>query len=105
MITLIHKWYDQYNNDMFYAYDIRKEYLYRLLYDSSYVENLFIKAFANCYKVNNDVAKEIIENFDLWEDEGLLEELLENFMEELDEIFWDDDLCHPDNEYKKDGAC
>lgn len=101
MITLIHKWYDQYNNDMFYAYDIRKEELY----NDSEVEKLIVKAFANYYKVNNEVAQEIVENFDLWEDEGLLEELLENFMEELDEIFWDDDLCHPDNEYKKDGAC
>ena len=101
MITLIHKWYDQYNNDMFYAYDIRKEELYR----NKEVEKLIAKAFANYYKVNNEVAQEIIENFDLWEDEGLLEELLENFMEELDEIFWDEDLSHPDNEYKKDGAC
>lgn len=101
MITLIHKWYDQYNNDMFYAYDITKEELY----NNSEVEKLIVKAFANYYKVSNDIAQEIIENFDLWEDEGLLEELLENFMEELDEIFWDEDLCHPDNEYKKDGAC
>lgn len=101
MITLIHKWYDQYNNDMFYAYDITKEELYK----NMQVEKLIVKAFANYYKVNNEVAQEIIENFDLWEDEGLLEELLENFMEELDEIFWDEDLCHPDNEYKRDGAC
>lgn len=101
MITLIHKWYDQYNNDMFYAYDITKEELYK----NNQVEKLIVKAFANYYKVNNDIAQEIVENFDLWEDEGLLEELLENFMEELDEIFWDEDLCHPDNEYKKDGAC
>ena len=101
MITLIHKWYDQYNNDMFYAYDIRKEELY----NNKQVEKLIVKAFANYYKVNNDIAQEIVENFDLWEDEGLLEELLEKYMEELDEIFWDEDLCHPDNEYKKDGAC
>lgn len=101
MITLIHKWYDQYNNDMFYAYSITKEEFYK----NMQVEKLIVKAFANYYKVNNEVAYEIVENFDLWEDEGLLEELLENFMEELDEIFWDEDLCHPDNEYKKDGAC
>ena len=102
MITLIHKWYDQYNNDMFYAYDITKEEFYK----NNQIEKLIVKAFANYYnQIDIDVAYEIVENFDLWEDEGLLEELLENFMEELDEIFWDDDLCHPDNEYKKDGAC
>lgn len=101
MINLQHKWYDQYNNDMFYAYDITK----KELYNNKQVEKLIIKSFANYYKVSNDAAQEIIENFDLWEDEGLLEELLENFMDELDEIFWEDDFGHPDNEYKKDGAC
>ena len=101
MITLKHKYYNEYDRETYYEYDIWKKELYK----NKQVEKLIVKAFANYYKVSNDIAQEIIENFDLWEDEGLLEELLENYMEELDEIFWNEDYWNEDNRYKKDGAC
>lgn len=76
-----------------------------IFYDEDEVAKLISWVFMDTYDVNRSAAYSILNNFDLWEDKGLLEEVLEKYMEELDEIFWDDDYWNEENEYKKDGAC
>lgn len=101
MITLVHKWYDQYEDENYYAYDVEEE----KFYENKQVKKYIKLAFTNSFRIGMSSSEMILDTFDLWEDEGLLEELLENYMKELDEIFWDDDYWNEDNIPKKDGAC
>ena len=96
MITLIHKYYDQDGNYIIFGYEISKD---RFYIDIA-VEKYIILTFANYYDISEDVSEKIIENFDLWRDEGLLKELLERYMRELDKRFWDNNYLHRENKYK-----
>ena len=67
MITLVHTWYDKYNNKMFYAYEVEKE----RFYNNEKVSKLICAAFAHYYQIEREAANEIVENFDLCDDEVL----------------------------------
>ena len=90
MITLKHKYYDDYDRKTYYEYDVWE----KKFYENKDAQKLIINKFAEQFNVNEKTAEEIIDTFDLWEDKGLLEELLYNYMEELDEIFWDDEYWY-----------
>lgn len=90
MITLKHRYYNEYDRETYYEYDVWK----KCFYENEKVEKLIINEFTEQFDVDEKTAEEIIDTFDLWEDKGLLEELLYNYMEELDEIFWEDEYWY-----------
>lgn len=90
MITLKHKYYDDYDRKTYYEYDVWKKFFY----ENEKVKKLIINEFTEQFDVDEKTADEIIDTFDLWENKGLLKELLFNYMEELDEIFWNDEYWY-----------
>ena len=89
-VTLTHKYLGKYEEELEWEYEIRtKDFL-----KNEKVINFFEKNFCDFYGVTKKQARDIMEDYDMYWDENLLKEVLDFYMEELDEIFWDDEYWY-----------
>lgn len=73
------------------VYETEYEVDYKEFTKNEKVKQMYVVAFSDKYEILEKTAKAIIEEYDLWfMDEEIIEEMLKENMEELDDIFWEE---------------
>lgn len=85
-----------------------REYYYEVdvedFYNNKQVQFYIVKEFAETYGITISKAEEIIEDYDLWRDELLLEGVLFDFNSELDAVLWNEKYWDGSFDYERFGV-
>lgn len=82
--------------DEWHEYDVsEKEF-----FDNEKVMGMYLKYVADFFHISEEAADEILNYYDAFAEENMVEAFVEEYNDELDELFWSYDFIDPDNVYQ-----